>query len=467
MKKVLRRTFFIAVAALIAVAMVIPEKTQDAYADSWREVKYSTAIKCSGSEWWMPVEVKMGDKAANSKAITIKSSNSKVVWVSTYAAKEEKMVLFEPLKKGQAIVTVKVTYQNGSTKTYKIGVGVKMSPPKVSNSTNKTAAKKAKTTYTVKYNLNGGKGNIKNQTKTKGKSLKLRTKKPEKKGYTFKGWSVKKNGAVKYKAGGTYKTNSSVTLYASWKRIPKIHILAIGGFNSTDEKKGASAAGDDAKALYKRFNKNKLSGYEKGKTVLYTPKGAPTAKNINDKIKKAFGNAKEEDLCFFLYAGHGTCDINNNGLGLTISGDIDYYSYTDLVKKIDKTSKAHVVMIISACHSGGFAKAAKESKNKNVTVFTACDANETTGNSAFTISNTDKYSKGLHIVSVASSLITGKDTRRSDLVDLVIWGMNLKKIGKKGKITAEQFSNFIRNNIQGGRNAQTWIPYPKMIIYKY
>ena len=71
-------------------------------------------------------------------------------------------------------------------------------------------------TYTVSYNANGGTGAPSNQSKTYGVDLTLSTTTPTWTGYNFLGWSTSATGSVEYSAGGTYKSNSAVTLYAVW-----------------------------------------------------------------------------------------------------------------------------------------------------------------------------------------------------------------------------------------------------------
>ena len=75
------------------------------------------------------------------------------------------------------------------------------------------------TSYTVKYNANGGTGAPSNQTKWKDQTLKLSTTKPTRTGYTFQGWATSSSGSVVYASGANYTTNASVTLYAVWKAI--------------------------------------------------------------------------------------------------------------------------------------------------------------------------------------------------------------------------------------------------------
>lgn len=91
-------------------------------------------------------------------------------------------------------------------------------------------------TYTVSYNANGGSGAPANQTKTYGASLTLSQTKPTRTGYTFAGWNTKKDGSgTSYSAGGVYKTNAAVTLYAQWEIITyAVTFDANGGSGEPD-----------------------------------------------------------------------------------------------------------------------------------------------------------------------------------------------------------------------------------------
>ena len=75
------------------------------------------------------------------------------------------------------------------------------------------------TTYTVKYDANGGTGAPSNQTKKQGESLTISTAKPTKTGYTFTSWNTKKDGTGSaYAAGGKYSSNANVILYAQYEK---------------------------------------------------------------------------------------------------------------------------------------------------------------------------------------------------------------------------------------------------------
>ena len=72
--------------------------------------------------------------------------------------------------------------------------------------------------YTVSYYANGGSGAPDSQTKIHGQDLTLRSTKPTKTGYTFKGWTNDPNSTeVIWTAGGKYTINASRKLYAVWQ----------------------------------------------------------------------------------------------------------------------------------------------------------------------------------------------------------------------------------------------------------
>ena len=73
-------------------------------------------------------------------------------------------------------------------------------------------------TYKVTYNANGGTGAPSAQTKTYGVTLTLSSVKPTRTNYTFKGWATSASATTpSYQAGGSYTSNSALTLYAVWE----------------------------------------------------------------------------------------------------------------------------------------------------------------------------------------------------------------------------------------------------------
>lgn len=82
----------------------------------------------------------------------------------------------------------------------------------------------AKTSYTVSFNANGGSGAPGSQTKWAGTTLTLSSTKPTRTGYTFSKWNTNSSGTgTSYSPGGSYTSNSSVTLYAIW--IPNTYTV--------------------------------------------------------------------------------------------------------------------------------------------------------------------------------------------------------------------------------------------------
>ena len=81
-----------------------------------------------------------------------------------------------------------------------------------------TVSVPAWTSYTVKYNANGGSGAPGNQTKWKDQRLTLSSTKPTRTGYTFLGWSNSSTATTAtYSPGADYTANASLNLYAVWK----------------------------------------------------------------------------------------------------------------------------------------------------------------------------------------------------------------------------------------------------------
>ena len=186
------------------------------YADEFISIKYAKSVTISYGKIEYAFKVNMGSKTKGAKTVTISSSNSKVVWPSTDAAKYEKWVVFVPEKPGKAVLTIKVKKGSG-TKTYKMNITVKQ-PKK----------------YKVTFNPNGGKFKSGKKTKmvisgSKYGTLPVVTKT----GWDFNGWWTKKSGGKKVTASTKMKTKKAHTLYAHWyKKKFKVTLDANGGYSS-------------------------------------------------------------------------------------------------------------------------------------------------------------------------------------------------------------------------------------------
>ncbi len=88
--------------------------------------------------------------------------------------------------------------------------------------------------YEIKYNNNGGEGNIENQVKWANDELIITTEEPTKLGYEFKGWSKNSNSQnVDYAKSSKYTENESIELYAVWGACSyNINYNLNGGINN-------------------------------------------------------------------------------------------------------------------------------------------------------------------------------------------------------------------------------------------
>lgn len=88
------------------------------------------------------------------------------------------------------------------------------------------------TSYTVRYDANGGSGAPASQTKTYNEALALSGTEPVRQGWIFLGWAESADAAAaKYQPGDAYDVNGSATLYALWEQesivVPSAPVLVM------------------------------------------------------------------------------------------------------------------------------------------------------------------------------------------------------------------------------------------------
>lgn len=167
--------------------------------------KYTVVINASWDTYWNDSKTNYGMTATSGGVTstisafdgTKRSSGSKS-FTGTYSISGN----------GAATKTVTVTFKNfntdnGDSATKNVTFNVNVP---------------AWTSYTIKYNANGGTGVPGSQTKWKDQTLTLSTTKPTRTGYSFLGWSTSSTAtSATYSAGGSYTANAAATLYAVWK----------------------------------------------------------------------------------------------------------------------------------------------------------------------------------------------------------------------------------------------------------
>lgn len=152
----------------------------------------------SGAKTNYGMTASSGGGSVNLNTFGTKSSSGSGSFTGTYSISGN----------GSATKTITVTFRNyntdngdSATKTVSFSVTVP-----------------AWTSYTIKYNANGGSGAPSSQTKWKDQTLTLSSTKPTRTGYSFQGWSTSSTAtSATYSAGGKYTANSAATLYAVWK----------------------------------------------------------------------------------------------------------------------------------------------------------------------------------------------------------------------------------------------------------
>lgn len=167
--------------------------------------QYTVKINASWETYWNGAKTNYGmtsssgGSSVNLNTFGTKSSGGSGSFTGTYSISGN----------SSATKTITVTFKNyntdngdSATKTVSFNVTVP-----------------AWTSYTVKYNANGGSGAPSSQTKWKDQTLKLSTTKPTRTGYTFQGWATSASGSVVYASGANYTANASATLYAVWKAV--------------------------------------------------------------------------------------------------------------------------------------------------------------------------------------------------------------------------------------------------------
>ena len=256
------------------------------------------------------------------------------------------------------------------------------------------------TTYTVKYDANGGTGAPSNQTKKQGESLTISTAKPTKTGYTFTSWNTKKDGTgTKYDIGASYTTDSDVTLYAQYKENTITYTVkydANGGtgapsnqtktkgkelvlsttvptkegykFVNWNTKKDGTGTSYNAGAkytteasviLYAQYEKELNEEETKYTITFYTNDG--TTEKSTKVVNKGDKVVKPEDPTREGYTFDGWYDKKENGkeydFTKEVTSDISLYAYWSKIgdktnEDVDKNSKTGDILIFIAWTAG-------------------------------------------------------------------------------------------------------------------
>lgn len=166
--------------------------------------QFTVKISASWKTYWGNAQTKYGMTASSGgNSIVLKTfsntaaSSGSGSFIGTYSINGN----------GSATKTITVTFRNFNDDNGE----------SATKSVSFTVTVPAWISYKVSYNANGGTGAPSSQTKWKDQILTLSSTKPTRNGYTFAGWGTSSTDtSVDYKAGESYDSNASITLYAIW-----------------------------------------------------------------------------------------------------------------------------------------------------------------------------------------------------------------------------------------------------------
>ncbi len=199
---------------------------------------------------------------------------------------------------------------------------------------------KAKSSYTVSYNANGGTGAPTSQTKWYGEALTLSTSKPSRTGYTFKGWATSSTAtSATWSAGGSYTTNAANTLYAVW---------AVNTYTVSYNANGGTGA---PTAQTKTYGKALTLSSTIPKKTNYNFKGWATSSTATTRTYDA-GESYTANAAVTLYAVWELAYVKPRITNLTVTrvdtnGNLNDYGTKCLVKfnwAVDATIKSIAVL---------------------------------------------------------------------------------------------------------------------------
>lgn len=172
----------------------------------------------------------------------------------------------------------------------------------------------AKTSYTVKYNANGGSGAPSAQTKWHDTALTLSTTKPTRSGYTFKGWATSSTAtSATYSAGGSYTANAAATLYAVWATNytqPKISGMSVARCNSAGT---ADANGTYCRVKFNWSSSKSVTSVQIKFTTTALQTVTVSASGTSGSVNQVIGGGALSTANMYVitaYVGDGTKTVN-------------------------------------------------------------------------------------------------------------------------------------------------------------
>ena len=109
----------------------------------------------------------------------------------------------------------------------------------------------AKISSTVKFDANGGSGEMKALTAEEGTEISLTANAFTRDGFTFSGWATSASGNIVHTDGAKIKLTADITLFAQWTEIGKVEKVAFSATGEIDyNEKITLSCGTDGAAIY-------------------------------------------------------------------------------------------------------------------------------------------------------------------------------------------------------------------------
>ncbi len=108
-----------------------------------------------------------------------------------------------------------------------------------------------KTSYTIKFDANGGSGEMKEITAESGSEITLAANAFSKEGFTFSGWATSDYGNIVHKDEAKITLTENLTLYAQWTEIGKVEKVTFSATGEVDyNDKITLSCGTEGAAIY-------------------------------------------------------------------------------------------------------------------------------------------------------------------------------------------------------------------------
>lgn len=282
------------------------------------------------------------------------------------------------------------------------------------------------TSYTIKFNANGGSGAPSSQTKWKDQTLTLSSTKPTRTGYTFLGWSTSSTAtSATYAAGGSYTANSAATLYAVWKAITyTIKFNANGGSGAPGNQTktyGKTLTLSSTKPTRTNYNFKGWGTSASATTVSYAAGGSYTANaaaTLYAIWELAYIKPRITDLTVVRCDSSGTAiDEGQNGL-ITFDWSCDKTVSSIVIKwKLASDSTWTSTTATASGTSGSVSQVIGDDTLSTENTYDVHVTVTDSGGSSYTITSLTSMKFAIDIKSGGTGIAFGKAAETDDLAD--------------------------------------------------